>query len=144
MRLSSKKQSRETNIELSMTSMIDVVFLLLIFFIITASFTKTEREVDTAVEVASESAASTADFIPIRVDVVNEGGQYLFRVGERRFTWDQHQAGELKRLLDVQPNKVDGAHVRVAGAAPWKWAAAAIQACKSANINAVSYVVEES
>ena len=44
MRLSSHKLQRETHLELPMTSMIDVVFLLLIFFMTTSAFVKTERE----------------------------------------------------------------------------------------------------
>jgi hypothetical protein len=46
MKLSSHKIERESRLELSMTSMIDVVFLLLIFFMTTSSIHETERELD--------------------------------------------------------------------------------------------------
>ena len=56
MKLSSRKIEREKRIELSMTSMIDVVFLLLIFFMTTASFVKTERQLDSAIRVKNKTA----------------------------------------------------------------------------------------
>ena len=37
---------RASQLDMQMTSMIDVVFLLLIFFMVTSSFQKTERELE--------------------------------------------------------------------------------------------------
>jgi hypothetical protein len=70
MKLSSHKLSRDSRPELSMTSMIDVVFLLLIFFMTTSSFLKTERDLDSGIQVERRSGERRGDFEPAIVDVV--------------------------------------------------------------------------
>jgi len=136
MRLSSQKRT-ETKIELPMSSMIDVVFLLLIFFLVTSSFTRTERHLDPAVKVQESSAASaTEDLEPAIVDVVRDGADTVFRLGARDF----RDANELTEVLATFDNKLEGAFVRVADDVPFGAAAAAIQACKDARYTKVSYV----
>ena len=49
MRLTNRRHG--SKLDLQMTSMIDCVFLLLIFFMVTSSFNKAERELDPAVQV---------------------------------------------------------------------------------------------
>jgi len=136
MKLSSKKLEHERKIELSMTSMIDVVFLLLIFFMVTASFVKTERDLDSAIKVNKKSSAAASDLEPAIVEVVRSGSGVVFRVGSREMTSQE----ELTSVLRGFPNKLDGAFVRVSDDAPFRWAAAAIQACKDAGFVAVSYI----
>ncbi len=134
MRLTSRKAQHEKKISLSMTSMIDVVFLLLIFFMTTASFVKTERDLDSAIKVNKNSSASASDLEPAIVEIVSGGSGYVFRVGAREMT-------TLESLTDVLrgfPNKLDGAFVRVDDGAPFEMAATAIQACKDADVAAVS------
>ena len=55
MKLSSRKIERNKHVELTMTSMIDVVFLLLIFFMVFSSFLDTERNLDSAIKVKKSS-----------------------------------------------------------------------------------------
>lgn len=136
MRLSSRRLTRGTEIELSMTSMIDVVFLLLIFFMTTSSFVKTERNLNSGITLQDESASGTSDLEPAIVDVVPGGGQFVYRIGEREMT----SASELTDILRQFPDKLDGAFVRVSDGAPFQMTAAAIQACKSAGFTIVSYV----
>ena len=137
MRLSSRKIAKGRSVELQMTSMIDVVFLLLIFFMATTSFVRTERELDSAIKVKKQSAAQAASHLePAIVEVVRGEADYIFRLGGRQFT----SQDELIDVLKLFDNKVDGAFVRVADDAPFRMAAAAIQACKSAGFVAVSYV----
>lgn len=120
-----------------MTSMIDVVFLLLIFFMVTSSFVNTERNLDSGIKVESTAAqAQQSDFEPAVVDVVNVDGRYVFQLGTRQFTTQQ----ELAQVLRQFDNKVDGAFVRVGDDVPFDMAAAAIQACKTAQFVTVSYV----
>lgn len=136
MRLSSQKRT-ETKVELPMSSMIDVVFLLLIFFLVTSSFTQTERHLDPAVKVEESSAASAAaDLEPAIVEVVRSANQTVFRLGAREFT----KAADLTEVLATFDNKLEGAFVRVADDVPFGAAAAAIQACKDARYTKVSYV----
>jgi len=137
MRLSSRKLQHERQIELSMTSMIDVVFLLLIFFMTTASFVRTERDLDSAIKVNSRSASQAAsDLEPAIVQVVPGGGGFVYKLGTREITSEQ----ELEQVLRQFENKADGAFVRVADQAPFAMAAAAIQACKDAGFLVVSYI----
>ena len=137
MKLSSRKIEREKRIELSMTSMIDVVFLLLIFFMTTASFVKTERQLDSAIRVKNKTAEQAlSDLEPAIVEVVPSGDRFLYKLGTREITSDE----ELTRVLKSFPNKEDGAFVRVSDGAPFRMAAAAIQACKTAGFETVSYV----
>jgi biopolymer transport protein ExbD len=137
MRLSSRKPTRGGAIDLPMTSMIDVVFLLLIFFMTTAGFRETERNLDSAITVRNRAAQqSQTDLEPAIVELVESDGQYVYKVGAREMT-DQ---AELQDLLDQFPNKVNGAFVRVSDGAPFRMAAAAVQAAKNAGFLIVTYV----
>lgn len=137
MRLSSRKVKKETKFELQMTSMIDMVFLLLIFFMTTSSFVKTERELDAGIKVKSKSKAAKSNLEPAIVEIVRgEGGEYVYKMGAREMT----SAEELAGVLIQFPSKVDGAFVRVEDEAPFDMAATAIQACKDAKFLGVSYV----
>ncbi len=130
MKLSSHKIEHESRLELSMTSMIDVVFLLLIFFMITSSFVKTERELDSGIKVERQSAGQQqSDFEPAIVDVVKVEWKRSFS-GSVLVKFATQQ--ELVRVLQQFENKVDGAFVRVSDDVPFDMAAAAIQACKTA------------
>lgn len=140
MRLSSHKTQRESRLELSMTSMIDVVFLLLIFFMTTASFVETERHLNSGIQVRRQAAGTQADFEPVIVEIARSSGRFVYRLGEREVTTQQ----ELTDLLRRFDNKADGAFVRVGDDAPFALAAAAIQACKTARFAMVSYVPEGS
>jgi biopolymer transport protein ExbD len=123
-----------------MTSMIDVVFLLLIFFMTTSGFVKTERELDSGIKVNRSSAgAEQSDFEPAIVDVVNSDTGFVYRMGSRSFRTQQ----ELAKVLRQFQNR-DAAFVRVSDEAPFDMAAAAIQACKSARFVTVTYVPLES
>lgn len=136
MKLSSRKLEQGRKITLSMTSMIDVVFLLLIFFMVTASFVKTERELDSAIKVNEKSSSAASDLEPAIVEIVPGGSGFVYRLGGR----EMMSAEELENVLRGFPNKVDGAFVQVSDDAPFHMAAAAIQACKNAEFLAVSYV----
>ncbi len=137
MKLSSHKIERDSRLELSMTSMIDVVFLLLIFFMVSSSFVKTERDLDSGIKVERQSASQQEnDFEPAIVDVVSANGTFVFRLGTRDFKTQE----ELVQVLRQFDNKADGAFVRIGDDVPFDMAAAAIQACKTANFVTVSYV----
>jgi biopolymer transport protein ExbD len=139
MKLSNRK-SRGSLPELLLTSMIDVVFLLLIFFMTTTSWFQTERHLDSVIRVQQKSArAAAADLQPAIVDVLRSGDRFVFRIGVR----DIESTEELTDVLRQFENKEDGAFVRVADDAPFAMAAAAVQACKSANFVPVSYVPQQ-
>ena len=120
-----------------MTSMIDVVFLLLIFFMTTASFVKTERNLDPNIKVNRKSASqSQSDLEPAIVEVTQGVTGFVYKLGGREIT----TVDELTSVLRQFDNKLDGAFVRVSDEAPLRMAAAAIQACKTAGFTGVSYI----
>ena len=120
-----------------MTPMIDCVFLLLIFFMTTASFVETERELNPAIKVQRASARAAGDFQPAVIDVVKgSGGSFVYRVGGREIGTQQ----ELTQVLKQFDNKIQGAFVRVSDDAIFDLPAAAIQAAKDAGFPFVSYV----
>ena len=67
---------------LPMTSMIDVVFLLLVFFLVTSNFAAPENRVDTALR--SEGRSSEAEQLqPQIIEVrLNDAGTPIFALGE--------------------------------------------------------------
>ncbi len=137
MRLSSRKIDRGRRLDLPMTSMIDVVFLLLIFFMTTMAFHLTERELPSAIRVKSHSAAKDkSDLEPAIVEIVRADGGFVYKLGARQIATQQ----ELTEVLGLFKNKSDGAFVRVINEAPFGMAAGAIQACKSAGFPIVTYV----
>lgn len=137
MRLSSKKPRARANLELNMTSMIDVVFLLLIFFMVTTSVVMSERQLRAAIRVEEETSSETqSDLEPAIVDIVLSGQQYVYQLGANEF----RDTDSLAEALDAFENKFDGAFVRVSDGAPVDMSVGAIQACKTAGFFSVSYV----
>lgn len=136
MRLTSHKAQRGSKLELSMTSMIDVVFLLLIFFMTTATFRKTEKELDPAIQVKKKAASNLKnDFEPTIIDVTERSGRFVYLVGENELT----EYDDLLALLQQFDNKTDGAFVRVSDEPPFEMAAKAVHACKEAGYIGVTY-----
>ena len=119
---------------LPMTSMIDVVFLLLIFFMVTANFSQDEERLPAALQ-ADGKGASTQDLQPqvLRVRPASDGVVYL--IGSREID----TRGELVRVLRALP-KDQGVIIRVADEAPIWAAAAAIQSAADAGFEKRTYV----
>jgi biopolymer transport protein ExbD len=140
MKLTSRGRNT-AKLELQMTSMIDCVFLLLIFFMVTSSFTLAERELDAAIKVQRASASPTQmDALPAIVEIVrNSAGQFVFKIGGRELT-DQQELTQILRQFD---SKLD-AFVRPDDDAPFDMVAAAIQACKDARFARTTYAPRES
>lgn len=136
MRLTSRSAKHGSKLDLPLTSMIDVVFLLLIYFLVTSSMIEEERELDSGIKVERASGQSARDLGPAIVDIVPDGSEYVYQLGGRKIT----SAGELQSVLSQFENKLDGAFVRVDDGAPFDMAATAIQACKDAHFLSVSYV----
>ena len=133
----SNRQLRGSKLELSMTSMIDVVFLLLIFFIVTTTFVRPEREIVSAVKVNEKrSTANDSNLEPAIIDVVRQNSQIVFRIGAVR----TNNLGEVKKLMAGFENKSEGAFVRVADDVPYEAAAQAIGACHASGFDSVSYL----
>ena len=137
MKLSHRKLQRGRSITLDLTSMIDVVFLLLIFFLLNVSFQLTERDLDAAIQDQSRSGKRN-QFEPVIVEFERRGDRHVYKLGAAPID----DAAMLTRTLRQFPNKIDGAFVRVTDDAPFAMVAAAVQACHDAGFLAVSYVAD--
>jgi len=69
-----KAREVDTGISIEMTPMIDMVFLLLIFFLVATTFHQTEREMQIALPFASSSAPISTMLQELIVNVDAEGG----------------------------------------------------------------------
>ncbi len=78
---------------LSLTPLIDVVFLLLIFFLVTSEFEEEERRLDIVLPSATSAVPMTSKPREVVVDVDSQGSIYLH--GQRT------SLDELQRLLRV-------------------------------------------
>jgi len=127
--------SQRSRTRLPMTTMIDVVFLLLVFFMVTATMTPPESELSSALQVERQTGGRSADLTPqvVFVEAGPDGPEFV--VGERRLT----SADELLAVLLKLP-KEGGVFVRVSNRAPVSAAAAALQASRDAGFTKVSYV----
>jgi biopolymer transport protein ExbD len=135
MKLTSRSARHGARVELQMTSMIDVVFLLLIFFMVTSSFNKTERQLDPAIKAERSGAAEGRNLERAIIEIVRGEDGFVYRLGGREIATKE----ELVSVLSQFANKEDGAFVRGSDDAPIDMAAAAIQACKQARFLVVTY-----
>jgi len=62
---------------LSLTPLIDVVFLLLIFFLVTSEFEEEERRLDIVLPTATSAVPMTSKPREVVIDIDNEGELYL-------------------------------------------------------------------
>lgn len=125
--------------KLPMTPMIDVVFMLLMYFLLSTTLANPESDLATALRAQEQAGTSSAsDFQPQVVEVVMDSGRVLYRMGARELRTTQ-ALGDLLRPLPKDP----GVFVKVAGDVPVGDAAACIQACKDAGFIRVSYVPSE-
>ena len=102
------KGSANADLNKAMTPMIDVVFLLLVFFVWTASFQTIEYVLDSQVAAAEGNAAQktepspATDFDePIVVRIESEGGGLVWSVNQRSAQSLQDVRNRLKSLADV-------------------------------------------
>jgi len=117
-----------------MTSMIDVVFLLLIFFMVTASFSAPESRLAAGLQ-AEGKGARTQDLQPQIVDVKRQGLGPAFVIGSHAV----RTRAELVAVLSRLP-KDQGVIVKGHGDVPVSAVAAAMQAASDAGFTKRSYV----
>lgn len=118
---------------LPMTSMIDVVFLLLIFFMVTASFSADEDKLSAAIGAEGAGAASALQPQVVRVRDID--GVTVFEIGSHRL----RTVRSLENVLSALP-KEQGVVFRVSDGVPIQDAASALQAAHNAGFIKRSYV----
>jgi biopolymer transport protein ExbD len=119
---------------LPLISLIDVVFLLLIYFLVTSDFSQQERRLPSAVQTEGGGVRSV-ELQPQIVDIATDGQGVRFTIGQ---VMVRDKAG-LTRVLERLPRE-PGVAVRSAPDAPISAIAAALQAAKDAGFEKRSYV----
>ncbi|MCK4873956.1 MAG: biopolymer transporter ExbD [Phycisphaerales bacterium] len=122
---------------LNITPMIDIVFLMLVFFIATTTFVDPESSLSPLIRTAdSESARSFLEPQIVHVDVVD--GQPTYRVGELVL----HDQASLRYAIAPLP-KQPGIFMHVTDRVSIDFAVAGVQAARDAGFEKVTYVPAE-
>lgn len=119
---------------LPLISLIDVVFLLLIYFLVTLDFSQQERRLPSAVQTEGGGVRSV-ELQPQIVDIATDAQGVRFTIGQ---VMVRDKAG-LTRVLERLPRE-PGVAVRSTPDAPISAIAAALQAAKDAGFEKRSYV----
>lgn len=140
MRLAPRHRGVNRKVTLSLSSMIDVVFLLLAYFIVTTVVTQREDRLSPNLAIEEDSGGMTAqDFEPQVLEVRLVDGVVQYSIGGRQFGEREPLTSAL-RELPQDP----GLFVRVFDGPTVAAAATAIQCGRDAGFEEVTYVpVEE-
>ena len=119
---------------LPLTSMIDVVFLLLIFFLVTANFAQEEHKLPSTL-VTDGGGVQSSDLQPQIVQIRMRDGSPIFVIGELAV----NNGETLEALLKNLP-KEPGVAIKSEPDVPISAIAAALQAARNAGFTKRSYI----
>ena len=120
-----------------MASMIDVVFLLLIFFMCTSSFETLENDLPTQVpQVGAKPSPDKADLEPVRISLSRVGATVVIKCGDESCGTFAGLTSKLKtlRALDDVPVVIQGQPT-----VPFGEMVAALDACYQADLRQVAF-----
>jgi biopolymer transport protein ExbD len=130
------KRRRLDRITLNLASMIDVTFLMLIYFLVTTVMARNEDRLTPNLQTRQEdSAGQASDFQPQVVEVVRVAGTPIYRIGGRSVADRQALRAALRQLP-----KSEGVFINVADQIPVEFAIAAVQVARDAGFDQVTYV----
>lgn len=137
-----KKRSRQSRrrierITLNLTSMIDVTFLLLLYFILTTVLIRPEDRLSPTLQTQS-SAEAVSDFQPQILEVLPLDGRPAYRLGSRVMQGRDELTEALRGLRHD-----DGLFVNVHNQIPVGFAVAAIQIARDVGFQQVTYVPQD-
>ncbi len=115
--------------------MIDVTFLLLIYFLVTTVLTPPEDELNPALEVQEGASQVSDELEPQVIDVVKRGNDEIYLIGSQSITSRE----TLYEVLSKLPHE-PGVIVKVDGTTSVSFALAAIQEARNAGFEKVTYV----
>lgn len=134
-----RSRRRTDRISLNLASMIDVTFLLLIYFLFTVVLVRSEDRLSPTLQVRKQAVSGEmSDFQPQMVDVRLVGDQPAYVLGTRIL----HEREALASALDALP-KSAGLFINVHDRVPVGFAVAAIQLARDAGFEQVTYVPVE-
>lgn len=139
MRIHRKSSRRRQTVTLGLASMIDVTFLLLLYFLVTTVLALPEDRLSPSLQTRTEGAAGpTSDFQPQIVEVRLLDGSPAYQLGAQVLRDKPSLVAALKPLP-----KSAGLFVHVFNDAPVGAVAAALQAGRDVGFEQVTYVVAE-
>ncbi|MAB82532.1 MAG: hypothetical protein CMJ24_03730 [Phycisphaerae bacterium] len=134
-----KSRARVDRLTLNLASMIDVTFLLLVYFIVSTVMARPEDQLTSAIQTRdADSAGAQIDYQPQVIEVVRLDGRPTYVLGDRMLD----DLGSLTEVIRGLPKEI-GVFVRVSPGIPVEFALAAVQACRDAGFQQVTYVPEE-
>ena len=134
MNIARRDEGRRKPVRLPLVGMIDVFFLLLVYFIVSTTLAMPEEELAAALRQESMDSA-VSDLQPQFVHVESDAGSPVYVVGSQRLS----SQAQLTELLAKLPKEA-GVILSVDDAAPVWAAAAALQACHDAGYEKLTYV----
>ncbi len=134
MNFSKSKELPSKEKELPLTTMIDVVFLLLVFFMVTTTISKPESQLPSALQVDRKGSAAL-DLQPQILWIERRDDRAAFRIGQQIVA----DPVVLTQILAQLP-KDAGVFVRGSSDVTVDSIAAGLQACSNAGFTKVSYV----
>jgi biopolymer transport protein ExbD len=120
---------RTSALALNLTPLIDMVFLLLIFFLVATRFLQQERELDMTLPSASESRPLTAAPREVFVNIDHEGRFYI----DGQYRLDEELEHILRQSAANNP-LTQTVIIRADRQSPWQSVATAINVCKKVGI----------
>lgn len=130
-----KKQNAASS--LSITPLIDVVFLLLIFFLVSSRFAEEERELELNLPSVSEALPATAQPQELVVNIDREGKFFIeggFRLIE--------QVEQILRRAQTNNPLTQTVVIRADKEADWEHVAVAMSLCKKVGINEYTAITD--
>lgn len=129
------KTQHDEQPSLNLTPMIDVVFLLIIFFMVATSFAEMERDIELELPEVAAAAALTAAPKQRVVSVQSKG--------QIRLDGEEVTLGQLTQRLSAAKNEYPELSVVIRGdaACAFQHVASSLAACKEANISDLGITV---
>ncbi|MBC8201460.1 MAG: biopolymer transporter ExbD [Planctomycetes bacterium] len=129
------KRKPSSHASLNLSSMIDVTFLLLIYFIITTVIATPEDALIPALKAEKSSTVSQDNFEPQIIHVTTVNSEPVYQLGDRSFV-DRQQLAIVMKKLPKDP----GVIFRVDNNVSIGFAIAAIQEARNTGFEKVTYV----
>ncbi len=131
------RQSRQPpRPELNMASMIDVVFLLLIFFMCTSSFQKLENDLPAQMPQAGQAQTQETPLEPVRIRASRVNNATIFQCGDNACATPAALVQRLKALRALGDAQVI---IEGQGDVPFGDMVAALDACYQADLRRVAF-----
>ena len=113
--------------------MVDIVFLLLIFFLVTWNFARYETELDVKVPTAKEGKESRRSVGEVIINVKNDGSIVI----NRKTVSEEELGGTLRKISELYPDQA--VVLRGDQSADYRHIVAVLDICRAANIWNVAF-----